>query len=729
MVSSSSVLSRPLTRLLAVGAVLLAGAAATAPAQAAPLAPAALTSPANDPAGVTPVDAPQFTWAPVAGAAAYELQLSDDDAFQQPVTVTVPVPRWAPTTTLPQDQYFWRVRALQADGTPSPWTASSAFRREWLAPAPAGDPDGAGNLAARPLLSLKDADAGTAGVQLPADQLTFSWSPVRGASYYVIDISSDPGFAPSSGSETRKTCRTAHTTFTPYGGATYAGTARKLFDPCNIASPDTPFLATGGTYFVRVRAVDETPDEAVITSLWSNAARPGPAASSATPASFTIVAPTRPTSPADQAAVVDDPFPAAPFADVPLLSWRPVTGAKAYLVGLAKDSSFNTSLLVPDNDLRTDSYWVTTNTELITNQTLLDSTVTSGYHWFALPCSAYKTPGDKDNRCVGSAQAINTAGRFGSFTKRARLVTGLNRTVDAANLVSFAWDDQGLVAQDAGSVTVYELEVRNAKGEVVDDVKTDNAFYWPASGTYPDGAYSWRVRVIDASGTAQAWTTGESFSTKAPVPPPPAVGTPGGPGAPAGTAVLTTANLKGTQAIASGRSADIAGVLLTKTDAPVAGVAVEVQAQPAGSTQWVRVARLTTTSTGAFATVVTPKRNTRYRAVFAGTPAAAPDTSPTIRVSVVPTLTLKASARRVDRGGTLTFSGRLTPKDAAGKVALQCRRAKKFVTVSSAKVAPDGAYRLRLKVTSAGGTRCRAAIAATDEFAGARSREAAFAVR
>ncbi|MCW2959588.1 MAG: hypothetical protein JWP18_2391, partial [Solirubrobacterales bacterium] len=211
------------------------------------------------------------------------------------------------------------------------------------------------------------------------------------------------------------------------------------------------------------------------------------------------------------------------------------------------------------------------------------------------------------------------------------------------------------------------------------------------------------------------------------------LGEPGAPattGAPVGARTAsTTATLKGTQAIASGYPADIAGTVTSASGAPLSEATVVIQVLAAGATAWRKVATEKTASTGAFAAVVTPSRNSRYRAVFAGTATDPAVTSPSIKVSVVPVISLKASARRVVLGGTLTFTGVLKPRSAAATVMLQCRRGTRWLEAGSAKVLSNGAYRVRLKVTSSKAGRCRTAVAASSRYASGRSREAAYSMR
>ena len=73
---------------------------------------------------------PEFSWQPVAGAARYELEVSysRDFAPGSKVCCTTPVigTSHSPTSPLPDNTYYWRVRAVDVDGNVGVWNPSSA---------------------------------------------------------------------------------------------------------------------------------------------------------------------------------------------------------------------------------------------------------------------------------------------------------------------------------------------------------------------------------------------------------------------------------------------------------------------------------------------------------------------------------------------------------------------------------------------------------------------------
>ncbi len=159
---------------LVAAAVLLAAAA---PTTAAPLAAPAPLAPV---AGASAQALPAFAWSAVAGAARYEFQVSADVGFNAPVLGRGEGQFFTRNTratlkkTLPNGTYYWRVRAVAADGSVSPWSAPRQLRKGWtLAPA-------------------LQVPAHGAVVSHPTSPLVLRWSAVPYAAKYLVTIASDP---------------------------------------------------------------------------------------------------------------------------------------------------------------------------------------------------------------------------------------------------------------------------------------------------------------------------------------------------------------------------------------------------------------------------------------------------------------------------------------------------------------------------------------------------------
>jgi hypothetical protein len=66
-----------------------------------------------------------FEWAPMAGAAYYEIQIDDDRLFNSPIRDSnrnkTDNTVYTPISELTEPQYYWRVRMYDADNNPGPW--------------------------------------------------------------------------------------------------------------------------------------------------------------------------------------------------------------------------------------------------------------------------------------------------------------------------------------------------------------------------------------------------------------------------------------------------------------------------------------------------------------------------------------------------------------------------------------------------------------------------------
>lgn len=160
-----------------------------------------------------------FDWTPAVGAVSYDLQVSPSDQFNVlTLNITgIHGTRYSPPTTINNGAYFWRVRARNYASAVGDWSEDSTFYRAW--PAPDSGPNHR--------VTLLTPANGDLTVGLPE----FTWTPVRLASTYEIELGTDPNFSPGS----FVTCTTQHTSFIPTTGC----------------DPDP-----GGTYYWRVRPID-----------------------------------------------------------------------------------------------------------------------------------------------------------------------------------------------------------------------------------------------------------------------------------------------------------------------------------------------------------------------------------------------------------------------------------------------------------------------------------------
>ena len=160
---------------------------------------------------------PVFTWLAVAGAQSYEIEIDNHASFLSPEQrESVDALTYAAATLADGSTYFWRVRAADASGGVSAWSAAWTITIDTL------------RLRA-PLLALPKDRSNT-----PDQTPTLSWGAVSGAKAYQVQWSSDP---------------------------LLAGALEGQVTTLTYTVPEQPY----GVYFWRVRAQDA----AVRWSDWS----------------------------------------------------------------------------------------------------------------------------------------------------------------------------------------------------------------------------------------------------------------------------------------------------------------------------------------------------------------------------------------------------------------------------------------------------------------------------
>jgi hypothetical protein len=123
----------------------------------------------------TPTFTPTFRWTAVKGAQFYELQYTTDSSFNSSVNyVPTTSTTFTPTDTLPNDvNYYWRVRSRSGLSL-SDWSPIRQFVKRWYI---------------KPLLL-------TPTLLYQKQRFPFfSWTPVPAASFYNVQVSTDPNFS------------------------------------------------------------------------------------------------------------------------------------------------------------------------------------------------------------------------------------------------------------------------------------------------------------------------------------------------------------------------------------------------------------------------------------------------------------------------------------------------------------------------------------------------------
>jgi len=219
--------------------------------------PSATTPDVQDAAPETERYVPEFTWDPIPGAAKYEVEINSAVNFAPgskvccSTTTDVPVTTtFTPKETLPNNTYYWRVRALTSHGEAGQWNEGPSFTKTFDN-YPLLDEDPIKNLRMRDTEDPgTDIDSGTPGYQTELPILT--WDPVPGASAYQVSVYPFESGACniSADSSHRWQVMTSSNFWTPLGSGSIVA---KPISRGPSVSKDTPTLTAGQAYCAQVR--------------------------------------------------------------------------------------------------------------------------------------------------------------------------------------------------------------------------------------------------------------------------------------------------------------------------------------------------------------------------------------------------------------------------------------------------------------------------------------------
>ena len=521
---------RPARRRLAAAtadAVLagLVSPALSSPAQAAaPGVPGSPTTVLSSPAKVV-----ELRWSPVAGAVSYAVQIGtdpywSDEADIHPlstVSTRLTLPVW-----LPHADYLWRVAAVGADGARGGWSptldvdeqplAAVTFTRDWDE---------------RPV-PLPQRLAPTDPVQDDPWLPTFRWTPVRTASEYQLQVSTDATFL--SGPSTDQahpvlgSCFTTRTSVTPFNkqkAAANPGAGHCAFDG----------LPPGQQLYWRVRALDQVADqveELVTTPVVDSGvshlppADPGKLDTTDCPKASTSVTeactPAHPVEKGDWSrpepftlsawpAIEGDyrdlgPVPTRALPadlctstgscrDVPTIDWAPVPDATWYRVYIALDREYSNIQEIAE----------TPATAYTPTVQWRDSGVMSSYYYAVQACTTQ-----------GCGEVVASPPSFRKASVPVRLRSPQVTRTDTV----LAWDHYADVLDELGAAAseaaAYRVQVTRAGdtsfANPVEDVVTDHTTHASRDKAYGEGSFLWRVQAVDASGHKLRWSAPGSFT-------------------------------------------------------------------------------------------------------------------------------------------------------------------------------------------------------------------------
>jgi len=461
-----------------------------------------LVSPANNATIITPT----FQWRSVVNAHHYHIQVADNNLFSTPafdeetfdLTIT-------PVSTLQNGDLWWRVRTVDANNNPGPWSAVRKLTKHIPAPVLSSPANGASNIVT-PRLQWQAAEgAAIYSVQIATDQaftnrvfedtihdlaLTPISSLPNGLLWWRVqglDADDHAGAWSAAWSFTKHIPGPALNT--PANGATVVnpklewknadGAADYLLQVASDAG-FTNIEFEDSTRNLSLTPIDNLPNG---TLWWRVTGRdadgnPGTASNAR---SFTkhIPAPVL-TSPINAAGVV-----------TPTLAWQPANGAAYYLVEVASDSGFTSDL----------QQYRTYNTD-VTPIVALDP---GTWYW--------RVRGVDADDHEGSNSAVRSF-TLASIPNCANTVLALISPANGATLTNdpqFEWS----CLQDADS---YRVRVYSGSDLYDSAPSTDYTVYTPYLApnyderTYNNGTYTWKVEAFD--GNTLIGTSGTRTFTK-----------------------------------------------------------------------------------------------------------------------------------------------------------------------------------------------------------------------
>lgn len=466
----------------------------------------------------------RLDWHPVPGAATYDLQVAlDPDFVNYAYTATgLRGTAYSPPTTLNNDEFWWRVRAVDAAGVATPWRESQYnFKRQWLDQTQPMHPLGT---------SL------TPGLQ-DNGSTYFSWTPAQHASHYQVEVADNIGFngATSCTASSNSTLSTASVSFAPR----FSGSARDCLIPATTNS-DNKIV-----YWWRVRPMDlpyEDPDG--LPGAWST-----PQAFYRTPRVVEGVAPNDEGMLSGWATglkvsmsghgakdagkgCVSTPSIGYPTSSTyvrpsvcamgatPVLSWDRMPGISRYVVWFAQDENFTTTEVQPISTYNTMvslDYREKSSSDTIA---LPESQSGRPYYWHVQTCrtDGYCSP-RPDSLVVGIGGAA-------AFSKASPAVQSLSASAPDKDDISFFWKDYvdtnlaSTFNDEPGTQTArnYSVQVATDPGfaNVIDDATVDQTTYTAGRKLYPQGTIYWRVRANDAQKNALPWSAPASVTKSTP---------------------------------------------------------------------------------------------------------------------------------------------------------------------------------------------------------------------
>ena len=419
------------------------------------------------PADGATVSVPALSWTPFVDADRYKVIITWNGGEMEDTTYST---SYTPASLDPTKSPFtWSVRAIDAaSGLQSsiPINGQRQFTLSGTPPTTAADP----------LTPLSPSPAATF---LRFPQLT--WEPLAGAAYYriYVGVHGNPFVSLLAGAPTLPSWTDTSDDYLAAGQYDWFVQA---YDGSNvlIGIGDTSTLTIGDLATVTGQRV-----ALQSTTLLDN----GSAGTKAVPQPGGCIKP-----PVGNAVQI-----CTGLHDTPVFDWDPVAGASYYILYVSRDPNFQNMVFGLYSEPGTLPH--TSNTRWTPTLALPDSQAGVAYYWFVRPCKGF------GNCSPDPIKATH------AFDKTSSTVQGLQYATNAANDITFSWQDYLATNQDPANVTSatgeqsnqaamsYRLQVSTNPSftAIVDDVTVDQTTYTAFDRTYPEGQLYWRVQAVDGS--------------------------------------------------------------------------------------------------------------------------------------------------------------------------------------------------------------------------------------
>jgi hypothetical protein len=445
-----------------------------------------LTGPAD---GAT-VDVPVLTWTPFVDAESYTVSISWNGGGTTANTFSTSyTPGFLDPTKGP---FVWSVIAHDSQGTPSaiPINGQRSFNLTGNLP----------NTPAAPLVPLTPGPAATPTYRFPS----LSWEPLAGATRYQVWVGTHDTnfFLALEGSPQFSAWTDDSQDFLAAGD--YDWFVQAFDGSNNLIGQTSP--ANYGEFVIA------EPDSVVgqrVALQSSTLLDDGAAGTKSVPQPGGCILP-------PQGGVVQV---CHGLHDTPVFDWDPVEDVAFYILYISRDPNFQNMVFGQYSD--PNSLPHTVNTRWSPTVALPDSQAGVAYYWFVRPCTSAIS-------CAPDPTKATNA-----FDKTSSTVQGLQWAANAANDITFSWQDYLATNQNPANVTAatgeqstqsamsYRLQVSTNPSftAIVDDITVDQTTYTAFDKNYPEGPLWWRVQVVDGSGNLLTQpATGSAFTKASPAP-------------------------------------------------------------------------------------------------------------------------------------------------------------------------------------------------------------------